>query len=148
MSLFDSFNINTSGLALERLKLDTISTNIANVNTTRGENGEPYRKKTVLFSESLKNSENNLRSNSINNNETKSYGVRVTGIEESQSEFDQVYNPGHPDSDENGYISMPNVNMSDEMIDLMKTVRTYEANTAAFESSKNIMKRALEISKD
>lgn len=151
MSLFDSFNINTSGLALERLKLDTISTNIANVNTTRTNDGEPYRKKTVMFSESLKNSQNRItKENSVNNQNrlTKSYGVRVTGIEDSQAEFEQVYNPGHPDADVNGYVALPNVNLSDEMIELMKTVRTYEANTSAFDSSKNIMKRALEISKD
>ncbi|AQP54561.1 flagellar basal body rod protein FlgC [Vagococcus penaei] len=147
MSMYDSFNINASGLALERLKLDTISTNIANANTTRTENGEPYRQKRVLFEESLKNQENNLTT-PASEQAIESFGVRVTGIEENQAEFASVYNPNHPDADAAGYVRMPNVTISDEMINLMNTVRTYEANVSALESSKNMMKKALEISKD
>ncbi|MGX7014674.1 flagellar basal body rod protein FlgC [Vagococcus silagei] len=147
MAIFDAFNINTSGLALERFKLDTISTNIANVNTTRGENNEPYRKKTVLFTESLKEQEQKWQTQAAQP-QSKSMGVRVVGLEESQEEFNQVYQPDHPDADENGYVSLPNVNISDEMVQMMETVRTYEANVSAFESSKNMMRKALEISKD
>lgn len=139
MGIFDSFNINSSGLSLERIKLDTISTNIANVNTTRTENGGPYRRKEVVFEESLKQQ--------TSNNVMKSYGVKTTGILEDQ-EVKRVYQPEHPDSDEYGYLELPNVNLSDEMINMMNTLRTYEANTSAFESSKNMMKKALEISKD
>ena len=139
MGIFDSFNINSSGLSLERIKLDTISTNIANVNTTRTENGGPYRRKEVVFEESLKQQ--------TSNNVIKSYGVKTTGILEDQ-EVKRVYQPEHPDSDEYGYLELPNVNLSDEMINMMNTLRTYEANASAFESSKNMMKKALEISKD
>ncbi|MBO0429028.1 MAG: flagellar basal body rod protein FlgC [Vagococcus fluvialis] len=139
MGIFDSFNINSSGLSLERIKLDTISTNIANVNTTRTENGGPYRRKEVVFEESLKQQ--------TSNNVMKSYGVKTTGILEDQ-EVKRVYQPEHPDSDEYGYLELPNVNLSDEMINMMNTLRTYEANASAFESSKNMMKKALEISKD
>jgi flagellar basal-body rod protein FlgC len=77
----------------------------------------------------------------------KSYGVKTTGILEDQ-EVKRVYQPEHPDSDEYGYLELPNVNLSDEMINMMNTLRTYEANASAFESSKNMMKKALEISKD
>ncbi|MCM2137835.1 flagellar basal body rod protein FlgC [Vagococcus fluvialis] len=139
MGIFDSFNINSSGLSLERIKLDTISTNIANVNTTRTENGGPYRRKEVVFEESLKQQ--------TSNNVMKSYGVKTTGILEDQ-EVKRVYQPEHPDSDEYGYLELPNVNLSDEMINMMNTLRAYEANASAFESSKNMMKKALEISKD
>lgn len=139
MGIFDSFNINSSGLSLERIKLDTISTNIANVNTTRTENGGPYRRKEVVFEESLKQQ--------TSNNVMKSYGVKTTGILEDQ-EVKRVYQPEHPDSDEYGYLELTNVNLSDEMINMMNTLRTYEANASAFESSKNMMKKALEISKD
>lgn len=139
MGIFDSFNINSSGLSLERIKLDTISTNIANVNTTRTENGGPYRRKEVVFEESLKQQ--------TSNNVIKSYGVKTTGILEDQ-EVKRVYQPEHPDSDDYGYLELPNVNLSDEMINMMNTLRTYEANASAFESSKNMMKKALEISKD
>lgn len=139
MSIFDSININTSGLSLERLKLDSISTNIANVNTTRTEEGGPYKRKQVTFQESLKRENNKA--------EYKSYGVKTVRIEEDQ-ETKLVYQPEHPDADENGYLELPNVNLSDEMIDMMNTLRTYEANASAFESSKNMLKKALEISKD
>lgn len=139
MGIFDSFNINSSGLSLERIKLDTISTNIANVNTTRTENDGPYRRKEVVFEESLKQQ--------TSNNVMKSYGVKTTGILEDQ-EVKRVYQPEHPDSDEYGYLELTNVNLSDEMINMMNTLRTYEANASAFESSKNMMKKALEISKD
>lgn len=144
MSVFDSFNINASGLALERLKLDTISTNIANVNTTRTAEGGPYRKKTVMFEESLKASQDQL----VSTDGRKSFGVKVTGLEADQTTTNLSYNPTHPDADEDGYVERPNVNLSDEMIEMMNTVRTYEANVSAFESSKNIMKKALEITKD
>lgn len=139
MGVFDSFNINTSGLTLERMKLDTISTNIANVNTTRTEEGGAYKRKTVTFQESLKKE--------TGSNKSKSAGVRTTGIREDAN-TKTVYQPEHPDADENGYLELPNVNLSDEMINMMNTLRTYEANVTAFESSKTMMKKALEITKD
>ncbi|MBP1042051.1 flagellar basal body rod protein FlgC [Vagococcus sp. BWB3-3] len=144
MTIFDSFNINASGLALERLKLDTISTNIANVNTTRTAEGGPYRKKTVVFEESLKTSQDQLTTMGAQ----KSFGVKVVGLEDDQTSNNWSYNPTHPDADVDGYVEGSNVNLSDEMIDMMNTVRTYEANVSAFESSKSMMKKALEITKD
>ena len=174
MSIFKSMQINTSGLSLERLKLDTISTNIANVNTSRTEEGGPYRRKVVVFTENLQNETNRLRLlstenasnnrdninkvNIINNrndlntvnylNGPSSEGVKVIGIEEDDSEMRMEYDPSNPDADENGYVEMPNVNMVDEMIDLIKTQRSYEANVTALNTSKSILKKALEISKD
>lgn len=139
MGVFDSFNINSSGLSLERIKLDTISTNIANVNTTRSDQGGPYKRKEVIFEESLKQE--------MQGNKFKSYGVKTTRILEDE-EVKRVYQPEHPDSDVDGYLELPNVNLSDEMINMMSTLRTYEANASAFESSKNMLKKALEISKD
>lgn len=144
MSIFNSMKINASGLTLERLKMDVISTNIANVNTTRSEDGLPYRRKEVIFQESLKNEKNKLTGKI----EKKSFGVKVTGIREDNENFKTIYDPNHPDADENGYVLMPNVNMVDEMIALITTQRSYEANVTAINSSKSILKKALEISKD
>lgn len=141
MSIFDSMRINSSGLSLERLKLDTISSNIANVNTTRTQEGGPYQKKTVVFEESLMQKTSDL-AGSINQ---KSFGVRATGIEASD-EIVIEYNPTHPDADEYGYVSKSNVNMADEMIEMMNTIRTYEANVTATNASKNMLSKALEIS--
>lgn len=144
MSIFKSMQINTSGLNLERLKLDTISTNITNVNTSRTEDGGPYRRKLVLFTENLVNETTKLKGTMG----PSSHGVKVTGIGEDASDFRLEYDPNHPDADEDGYVSMPNINMLDEMIDLIKTQRSYEANVTALNTSKSILKKALEISKD
>ncbi|MFL2100357.1 flagellar basal body rod protein FlgC [Desemzia sp. FAM 23989] len=141
MSIFDSMRINSSGLSLERLKLDTISSNITNVNTTRTEEGGPYQKKTIVFEESLMQKTSDL-AGTIGQ---KSFGVKATGIEESD-EIVMEYNPTHPDADEFGYVSMSNVNMADEMVDMMNTIRTYEANVTATNASKSMLSKALEIS--
>ena len=144
MSIFNSMKINTSGLALERLKMDIASTNISNVNTTRTEDGGPYKRKTVLFEESIlraRDRETGLMKN-------RSFGVKATGIEEDGDNFKRVFKPEHPDADEDGYVLLPSVNMVDEMIDLIKIQRAYEGNVTAFNTSKNIFKKTLEISKD
>ncbi len=148
MAVFDSFNINTSGLSLERLKLDTISTNIANVNTTRTKEGGAYHKKSVTFEESVKRQSADQKGTNPVGSNTKSYGVKVTGIKADNTDLKYSYDPSNPDADENGYVEMSNVDLADEMVDLMNTVRSYEANVSALESSKNLMKKALEISKN
>ncbi len=143
MSVFNSMRINASGLSLERLKMDIISTNVANVNTTRTEEGGPYRRKEVVFEESLLEARN-----SINNKiENKSFGVKVTEIVEDVENQEFIYDPNHIDADIDGYVETSNVNMVDEMIALLNTQRTYEANITALNSSKSILKKALEISK-
>ena len=135
--------ISASGLTLERLKMDTISTNIANVNTTRTEEGGPYLKKEVVFEENLVDEKNKLTGKL----ERGSMGVKVVGIEDNQDNIKLVYNPDHPDADENGYVTMPNVNMVDEMIALINAQRSYDANVTALNASKSMLKKALEISK-
>lgn len=143
MSVFRSMQISASGLSLERLKMDVISTNIANINTTRGADGQPYRRKVVTFSENLEKEINRI--NGISRK--VSSGVKVDEILEDDSEFRLIYDPTHPDSDENGYVQMPNINMVDEMISLINTQRAYEANVTTLNANKAILKKALEISK-
>lgn len=142
MAIFDSMQINTSGLNLERLKLDVISSNIANVNTTRTAEGGPYLRKEVTFEESLKNQASFFGKQPV----PASFGVRATGIEESDENLNIVFDPTHPDADTEGYVTYPNVDMADEMVELMTTIRTYEANVTAMEASKSMLKKALEIS--
>lgn len=141
MTIFNSLNISASGLSLERLKLDTISTNIANVNTTRTEEGGPYQKKEVVFEEAFKQSNQSLNIGMSR----KSFGVRATGLVEDDTEI-REYDPEHPDADEEGYVLQSNVNMADEMIDLMTTIRAYEANATSLEAGKDMLKQALTIS--
>lgn len=138
MGIFNGLTINASGLALERLKLDTISANIANVNTNQTTDTEAYQKKSVQFSENLKNSQNGLSSESA--------GIKVTGIDTDDS-VKLAYDPTNEAADENGYVAQSNVDMADEMVQMIQTVRTYEANVSASEMNKTILKKALEISK-
>ena len=143
MSIFNSMQINASGLTLERLKLDTISTNIANINTTRTEEGGPYKRKEVVFEENLVDEKNRLTGRMVK----KSLGVKVVSVLDDAENLKMIYDPNHPDADERGYVMMPNVDMADEMIALLKTQRSYEANVTALNTSKSILKKALEISK-
>lgn len=142
MSIFHSMKVNTSGLTLERFKLDTISTNIANVNTTRTEGGEgPYLRQQVQFEEAMRQRLNP----STGDTQYTSAGVRITGVETDEENIRMVYEPDHPDADEAGYVAYPNVDMADEMVDMMTTMRTYDANVTAINSSKEMLQRALEI---
>lgn len=146
MSVFDGLNINASGLALERLKLDTISTNIANVNTNRTAEGGAYRSKSVEFTESLKNVTSTNPAIQAALGSKMSYGVRVTGIQQDNT-VKQTYDPTNADANAQGYVTTSNVNLADQMVDMMQAMRTYEANVSAANMNKTMLKKALEISK-
>lgn len=134
--------INTSGLTLERFKLDTISTNIANVNTTRTEDGDgPYLQQQVSFEEALRQTTDPVSAQPAMN----SAGVRITGVETDEENIRMVFEPDHPDADEEGYVAYPNVDMADEMLNMMTAIRTYDANVTAINNSKELLQRALEI---
>ncbi|MCR5799413.1 MAG: flagellar basal body rod protein FlgC [Lachnospiraceae bacterium] len=144
MGMFDSFNINASGLTAQRYRMDVIAENIANANTTRTEDGSPYKRKVVTFEE--KNG-NNVSFDTIfgrASSRFKGHGVKVSGtFEDNQSEGNMVYDPSHPDADENGYVIYPNVNIITEMTNLIDASRTYEANATAFDASKKIAQQGL-----
>ncbi len=143
MSFLGSMDISTSALTAQRLRMDVISENIANADTTRTENGQPYRRRTVVFSQKqgasfssyLKNAQSSIAGR----------GVCVSSIVEDQSDFILEYNPTHPDADANGYVSLPNVNEVTEMIDMMSATRSYEANVTALNATKSMAMKALEI---
>lgn len=143
MSVFNSMRINASGLTLERLKLDTISSNIANVNTTRTEEGGPYLRKEVVFEEMVERAQNRLTGRA----ETRTAGVKVTQVYEDPDNLRSVYDPEHVDADEEGYVLMPNVNLLDEMVRLIEAQRSFEANATALKASKAMLNKALTISK-
>lgn len=142
MSIFHSLSISGSALTANRLKLDVVSSNIANANTTRGQyvNGEwqPYRRKMVEVTP-------NETPSFANHLEKELAGVRVNRIVEDTTPFQAVYDPSNPDSNEQGYVMMPNVDMTKEMVDLMSTSRAYEANVTAFNAGKSMLVKALEI---
>lgn len=141
MQAFDIMSISASGLSAERLRTDTISSNIANANTTRTEEGGPYIRKVAVFQENLQN-EMNKEAGTI---EKVSKGVKAVGVVEDDSELQRVYDPSHPDADEEGYVLMPNVNILNEMVDLIASTRAYEANVTAMNATKSMMLKTLEI---
>lgn len=142
-NIFSGMRISASGLAAERLRMDVISNNIANIETTRTENGGPYKRKIVTFKENLERQIESINSNS----NIKYTGVKVDKIIEDNSPFKKVYNPNHPDADKDGYVLMPNVNILNEMVDLITATRAFEANVTALNSQKQMALKALEIGK-
>ncbi|MCI9530749.1 MAG: flagellar basal body rod protein FlgC [Lachnospiraceae bacterium] len=146
MSLFQSFNINTSGMTAQRFRMDVISQNVANVTTTRTEDGTPYRRRIVTFSEKqvtpFSKVLHNARQGYLGN------GVKVSEVKEDTStDFVMKYDPSHPDADENGYVSYPNVNIITEMTNMIDASRSYEANITAFETTKAMAMKGLELGK-
>ena len=143
MGMFDSFNINASGLTAQRYRMDVIAENVANANTTRTEDGSPYKRKVVAFEEKNGSYENFDTIFGRASRRFKGHGVAVSGTYEDKSEWNMVYDPAHPDADENGYVTYPNVNIITEMTNLIDASRSYEANATAFEASKAIAKQGL-----
>lgn len=145
MSVFNAMNMSATGMTAQRLRMDTISQNIANINTTRTDSGGPYRRKIPIFEE-LK-PEN--RFDYILKNHLGEYtnvgGVKVSRIVEDKAPFISQYDPTHPDANEEGYVLLPNVNTIEEMTNLISSNRSYEANVTAFNSSKAMLSKALEI---
>lgn len=147
MSFLSSFDICASGMTAQRVRIDIASENIANIDTTRTESGGPYYRKDVLlesygsdsFQQALKNASKGAGFKS------RSAGVRVAGIIEDTREMKKVYNPEHPDADEDGYVTMPNVDQLKETIDSMSALRSYEANVTAFNAIKSMAQKALQI---
>lgn len=145
MSAFDALNISATGMTAQRLRTDIITQNLANINTTRDENGNPYRRKTVVFSEKDEVTFSDVfrLSGGVTGN-----GVKVTKIiEDTHTPLRMVYDPSHPDADENGYVEYPNVNTVTEMTNLIDASRAFEANVTAFNASKNMILKALEVGK-
>lgn len=146
MSLFQSFNINASGMTAQRFRMDVISENVANVNTTRTEDGTPYRRKVVTFRE-----KDVTPFSKVLNNTREAYtgnGVKVSSVkEDTESDYIKKYDPSHPDADEDGYVSYPNVNIVTEMTNMIDASRSYEANVTAFQTSKAIAMKGLELGK-
>jgi len=149
VSIFNSMNTSGSALTAQRLRMDVVSSNIANAETTRARINadgefEPYRRKTVRFQESGHSFASHLsrvkqRSNVAMN------GVKATAITEDDEPFTLVFNPAHPDANEAGYVQMPNVDPLQEMIDLMSATRSYEANVTALNATKGMLMKTLEI---
>ncbi|HLQ74283.1 MAG TPA: flagellar basal body rod protein FlgC [Bacillota bacterium] len=152
MSVFNSFNINASALTAQRLRMDVVSSNIANSQTTRAVMNadgefEPYRRKMVTLQPGSNNFKSFL-SKAMSKSETnQTTGVRVSNIIDDETPFKVEYNPEHPDANEEGYVELPNVDPLKEMVDLMSATRSYEANVTSLNANKGMLMKALEIGK-
>lgn len=145
MSGINGMNISSSGMTAQRLRMDIISQNIANVNTTRDENGNVYKRKSVIFAEKNVTPFGDIL---MKTEGTAGNGVKVTQIvEDEEAEMRKVYDPSHPDADDDGYVTYPNVNVVQEMTDLIDATRSYEANVTAFNATKNMALKGLEVGK-
>lgn len=138
--IFSHFDISASGLSAERLRMEVIANNIANAHTTRSAEGGPYRRREVVFASAL---ENEIGADPATGG--KLAGVRVLGIQQDQSELPRVYQPGNPDADADGYVQMPNVSLSNEMVDLITASRSYEANLRVLRSFGEMVQQALSL---
>lgn len=150
MSIFNALNASASALTAQRLRMDVVSSNIANADTTRAtvnENGEiePYKRKMVV----LEPKEGSFQSflQEARNTSPSANGVKVAKIAEDDTPFKLVYDPNHPDANVEGYVQLPNVDPLKEMVDLMSATRSYEANVTALNATKNMLLKALEIGK-
>jgi len=135
MDYFRIFDASASGMLAQKIRMNAIASNLANIETTRTETGEPYRRKDVVFASVVMDA---LREGSLE-------GVKVVDVVDDPSPFKVVYDPGHPDADENGFVRLPNINVIEEMINMIMASRVYEANVNAFNISKNMLMKALEI---
>ncbi len=151
MSFLQSLNISGSGLTAQRLRMDIISENLTNIDTTRTQDGGPYRRKMVVFSSTNQSNTlfNKMLYNNINeiNNSNTTRGVEVSEIIEDEEPFKLAYNPTHPDANEDGYVEMPNVDNLKETVDMMEAVRAYQSNITALNAIKQMASKALEIGK-
>lgn len=132
MGIFSGMRISASALSAERLRMDIISSNVANMSTTRTENGEAYRRKIAIFEENYDEKLGML-------------GVKAVKVEEDQSPLRKVYDPTHPDAKEDGYVEYPNVNILVEMADLIVASRAYESSVETLNAQKSMISKALEI---
>ena len=140
MSYFSALDVSASGLSVQRARMDLISQNIANVNTTRTEDGTPYRRQTLSVSAE--------RTGSFSDYFSKAQGAMkatINGVNIDQSELERIYDPSNPDADSEGYVLMPNVSIVEEMVDMISATRSYEANTTAMDASKNMAMQAINI---
>ena len=143
MSLFDAIGTAATGLSAERLRMDVVAENLANAQTTRGADGQPYRRKVVLLQEATPNSFDATLDGAMNN--AKSGGVKVAQVAQDATPNRLVYDPSHPDADDRGYVSMPNVQPVTEMVDLISASRGYEANVTVMQTAKQMFTKTLDI---
>ena len=148
MSFLSAFNTSVSGMTAQRQRVNTISENIANAETTRTPQGGPYRRREVILASVANDRTFEEELLSQDRSVSTSTEVKVVGIVQDERPPILRFEPGHPDANEEGYVEMPNVNIMEEMVNLMSANRSYEATTAAFNATKNMVQSALDLGRN
>ncbi len=146
--MFDALNVSATGLTAERLRMDVTAENLANAQTTRGADGQPYRRKEVVLSEVSSGGFGSQLAKAVGAGSaagSQPGGVEVSAITQDATPGKLVYDPGHPDADAKGYVRMPNVDTVAEMVDLISASRAYEANVTAMNSAKQMFSKTLDL---
>ena len=138
-TLSDAVAVSASALAAERTRIEAAISNLANAESTRGPDGGPYRRREVVLAADPVNSFDAALGRA------SAVGVRVAGVIEDDSPFQQRYQPSHPDADESGFVALPNVNPSEEVVDMMGAARAYQANLAAIGMVRDLVRQALDL---
>ena len=148
MSMFGGLEISASGLTAQRLRMDVTAENLANAQTTKGADGQPYRRKEVVLREVAQGGFGaQLTAAMGTNSKARPGGVEVAEIATDQTAGKMVYDPSHPDANAQGYVQMPNVDTVTEMVDLIDSSRAYEANVTAMQASKQMFTKTLDLLK-
>ena len=140
-TLSAALSASASALNAERMRIEVAVSNMANAESTRGPDGQPYRRRDVVLAADPQNSFDAAM------NRTGAVGVRVAGVVEDQSAFKRRYDPSHPDADEGGFVAMPNVDAPEEMVDMLSAARAYQANLTAIGLIREMVQKALELAR-
>ena len=151
MGFFDGYNISTSGMGAQRTRINIVSANIANAQTTHTADGGPYKKQNVVFEEILLNKQNKKLNDDFEENKVdtsrQNVGVKIQKVVESNLENIMRFEPNHPDANKDGYVAYPNINPVIEMTDLIEAMRSYEANLSAFQTQKTMDDKTIDLLK-
>ena len=142
INILSGIDSTSAALNAERIRMDVISQNIANAETTRGPVGQPYQRQQVVFESVLRAAQS-----ADSSNPSEAQTVQIARIEKDPRPPRMIYNPGHPDADKNGMVAVPDINISEEMVDMIASSRTFEANLAVVKNARAMAQAALSIGK-
>ena len=145
MDLFKIFSISGSGMAAQKSRMSVVAGNLANSESTRTVDGGPYRRRDVIFQAAPPASEFTDELNDIAADQERAQGVEVVGVKQSNRPPRRIFDPSHPDASSEGYVAMPDINPIEEMVDMLSAVRSYEANLSAFNSTKALIRKILDL---
>lgn len=145
MDLFKIFSISGSGMAAQKSRMSVVAGNLANSESTRTVDGGPYRRRDVIFQAAPPPGEFADELNDIAADQERAQGVEVVGVKQSNRPPRRIFDPSHPDANGEGYVAMPDINPIEEMVDMLSAVRSYEANLSAFNSTKALIRKILDL---